>query len=84
MENKTTNGWAIASFVCSIVGLFFGIILSILGIVFGNKAISTINENEQGKGLAEAGKIIGWIKVGIIIFLLIIALFCIKMGALSY
>lgn len=76
METKTTNGWAIASFVCSIVGLFgFGILLGPLSIFFGNKAIKTMKEDENGIGLAEAGKVIGWVEVGIIIFAIIILLF---------
>lgn len=76
METKTTNSWAIVSFVCSIVGLFaFGILLGPLAIVFGNKAIKTMKENENGMGLAEAGKVIGWVEVGIIAFLVIILLF---------
>lgn len=73
METKTTNSWAIASFVCSIIGLFaFGILLSPLAIVFGNKALKTMKEDDNGKGLAEAGRIIGWIEVGVIAFSIII------------
>lgn len=76
METKTTNSWAIVSFVCSIVGLFaFGILLGPLAIVFGNKALKTMKEDENGKGLAEAGKVIGWVEVGIIAFAIIILLF---------
>lgn len=76
METKTTNSWAIVSFVCSIVGLFaFGILLGPLAIVFGNKALKTMKENENGKGLAEAGKVIGLVEVGIIAFAIIILLF---------
>ena len=84
METKTTNSWAIASFVCSIVGLFaFGIILGPLAIIFANKAKSTMSENEQGNGLADAGKIIGWIEVGIILFAIIVALFCIMLATIG-
>lgn len=80
METKTTNSLAIASFVCSIVGLFvFGIILGPLAIIFANKAKSTMSENEQGNGLADAGKIIGWIEVSIILFAIVVALFCIML-----
>lgn len=75
METKTTNSWAIVSFVCSIVGLFaFGILLGPLAIVFGNKAMKTMKENENGTGLAEAGKVIGWIEVGVITFLILLTL----------
>lgn len=76
METKTTNSWAIVSFVCSIVGLFaFGILLGPLAIIFGNKAMKTMKEDENGIGLAEAGKVIGWVEVGIIGFAIIILLF---------
>ena len=76
METKTTNSWAIVSFVCSIVGLFaFGILLGPLAIIFGNKAMKTMKEDENGIGLAEAGKVIGWVEVGIIGFTIIILLF---------
>ena len=84
METKTTNSWSIASFVCSIVGLFaFGIILGPLAIIFANKAKRTMTENEQGNVLADAGKIIGWIEVGIILFAIIVALFCIMLAAIG-
>lgn len=56
METKTTNIWAIVSFICSIVGLFsFGILLAPLAIVFSNKAMKTMKEDENGKGLEEVG-----------------------------
>lgn len=76
METKTTNGWAIASFVCGIVGLFgFAILLGPLAIVFSNKALKTMKENENGKGLEEAGWFLGWVQIGMIISLVIILLF---------
>ena len=86
METNTnnSNSWAIASFICSIVGLFaFGIILGPLAIIFANKAKRTIPENEQVNGLADAGKIIGWIEVGIFLFAIIVALFCIMLATIG-
>lgn len=53
-----TNGFAIASFVCSLL------CINILGIIFGHVAISQINRtNEGGKGLAIAGLILGYLSL---------------------
>lgn len=53
------NGMAIASLVCSIVGLCCGI-LAILGIIFGFVALNQIKQRGQGGAqLAKAGIIIG-------------------------
>jgi hypothetical protein len=57
-----TNGLAIASLVVSIVG--FGLI----GVILGHIALSQINRSngyEQGRGLALAGLIIGYIEIGL-------------------
>jgi hypothetical protein len=60
---RKTSGLAIASLICSIVGLFgFGLIMGVLAVVFGFMAISRINDEPRfysGKGLAIAGIIIG-------------------------
>lgn len=63
---KKTNGLAIASFVCSLVGLIiFGVILGILAISFGVTAKKRMEvfENEGGKGLATAGIVIGIVDI---------------------
>ena len=58
---------AVAALVCSLIGLFiFGIILGPIGIAQGNKAMRNINENPgqfKGKGMAQAGIVIGIIDV---------------------
>lgn len=62
-----TNGMAIASFVCSLVGIIlFGFIMGILAISLGvsaRKRIEVFNNNEKGKGLALAGIIIGIVDI---------------------
>lgn len=72
---KKTNGLAIASLVCSLVGLIiFGVILGILAISFGvtaKKRMEVFN-NEGGKGLATAGIIIGIIDIPLAILAAII------------
>lgn len=54
-----TNSLAIASLVCSVVGVLCGI-GSILGIVLGVIALNQIKQTGQaGRGLAQAGIIVG-------------------------
>ncbi len=69
------HGFAIASLVCSILGaLFFPIIGSILGIVFGAVALRQIRASDgrfQGRGLAIAGIIVG--AVALVLWACIIA-----------
>ena len=57
---RSTNSMAVASFVCSLL------CLSVLGIIFGHVALSQISRSgEDGRGLAIAGLVIGYILVGI-------------------
>ena len=61
-----TNGFAIASLVCSLICINF------LGIIFGHVALSQIKRtNEGGQGLAVAGLIIGYLSLGVAILLII-------------
>lgn len=65
-EEKTGGGFAVASLVCSLVGIiFFGIIMGILGIVFG-----LIGLGGKRSGLATAGLIIGIVDVVVVLFTL--------------
>jgi hypothetical protein len=75
MAAPSTNGFAIASLVCSIIGI------SLLGVIFGHVALSQINRSggmSQGKGLAIAGLIIGYIGIAFallwIVFFIIAAI----------
>jgi hypothetical protein len=76
-----TNGYAIASLVLGIGGLFvFPIIPSILAIVFGNKARDEIRNTPgmTGDGLAVAGLVLGWVALalaalGLLVLLLVLA-----------
>lgn len=73
---STTNGLAIASLACSIGGFFCGIGF-ILGIVFGYIAKNQIDQSggaQQGRGLAVAGLIIGWVGVGLAVLVGVIAI----------
>jgi Domain of unknown function (DUF4190) len=66
-----TNGMAIASLVCSLVGWLCGL-GPILGVVFGVIALNQIKQSgQEGRGLALAGVIIGTatIVIGVIAFI---------------
>lgn len=58
---QKTNGLAVASLVCSLVGLFiFPLIFGILAVCFSVVGKRRILEfNEKGKGMATAGLVIG-------------------------
>lgn len=63
-QQPGTSGMAVASLVCSIVGIFLCGITSILGVIFGFVGLSqTKNNARPGRGLALAGVIIGGIVV---------------------
>ena len=62
--DKSVSPWAIAGFVCSIIGLamvlsltmfFFGGILGILGTIFSAIGLKHANKGRGGKGLSIAG-----------------------------
>ncbi|MCV7192114.1 DUF4190 domain-containing protein [Mycolicibacterium brumae] len=60
-----TNGKAIASLVCSLLGLFCGI-TSIVGIILGFLGMNeTKRTGQDGYGLALAGTIIGFLWIGV-------------------
>ncbi len=68
-----TNGFAIASLVLGILWIYW--IGSILALVFGMVAKSQIDRSggfEQGRGMAIAGIVLGWVGIG---FLLLFILF---------
>ena len=61
----TMNGFALASLVCGIFGVFGGI-TTIPAIIFGSIAKSQIpKRNQTGNGMATAGLILGWIGVAL-------------------
>lgn len=64
---QSTNGLAIASLVCSIAGLFTCGIGAILGVIFGHIALGQVKQSgEEGRGLALAGVIVGWVFIGLV------------------
>ncbi len=79
-----TDGQAIASLVCGILGIFFvPIILPIVAIVLGKTSMNRIKASEgalQGHQIAMAGFIVGI--VGVVLGVIFIGLFVLFMGAL--
>lgn len=74
---QKTNGLAIASMVCGIVGVFIanlwlGIIALSLGIVAKNKL--KIFPEQKGKGMATAGIVLGIVDLGLAVLGFIIAI----------
>ena len=58
--------WAVASLVLSIFGLCYGV-TAILGVIFGHIALSEIKRSNnfiQGRGVALAGLILGYLVIG--------------------
>lgn len=79
-----TSGYAIASLICSVLG-FIGIpgLGTILGIIFGHLAIREIDRSNgmlQGRGLAQAGLILGYIAVGLAVLALAIVILFALLG----
>lgn len=70
-----TSGYAIASLICSLLGYIGGFgIGPILGIIFGHLAIREIDRSNgmlQGRGMAQAGLILGYIALGLALLMLV-------------
>jgi hypothetical protein len=70
---QPTNGLAIASMVLGIVWIYW--VGSILALVFGYVALGQIKRtNQQGRGMAIAGIVLGWIGVAMIALLILVAI----------
>jgi len=79
---KQTSGLAIASLVCSLVGILCMILPGILGVVFGHMALAEIRRSEgqkEGRGMAIAGLVIGYLCVLIIV--VYVAIFVVALAA---
>jgi hypothetical protein len=71
-----TNGMAIAALILAVLGLVACGIPSIAAVVFGHIGIHQINRSdgaEQGKGLAIAGLIIGYLMIAVFAWIVIAA-----------
>ena len=67
-----TSGLGIASMVLGILWLYW--IGSILAVIFGHVALSQIRKDPsiQGRGMAVAGVVLGWVGLGVLLIVLIV------------
>ena len=73
VQRAQMNPLAIASLVCSVLWLYW--IGAILGVVFGHiakKQIDESNGTQEGRALALAGLIVGWVEIGLLVIIIII------------
>jgi hypothetical protein len=73
--NPSTSGMAIASLVLGIIWIYW--IGSILALVFGYIARRKIDRNPSllgGRGMAIAGIVLGWVGVGVLILIVVVAI----------
>jgi uncharacterized protein DUF4190 len=78
-----TSSKATAALVCGIVGLALCGPVGIAAIVFARQAeaeISASGGQLTGQGLAQAGRIMGWIAVGLMIVAAVIILIAVMVG----
>jgi hypothetical protein len=69
----STNGFAIASLVLGILWLYW--VGSILAVIFGHIALAQTSDRRQGgRGLAIAGLVLGYIGVGVLVLVIVLAL----------
>ena len=70
---RRTNRMAMASLCCGI-GSLFVVITSVLAVIFGHVALREIraDPNQDGRRMALAGVIMGWIVLGIIVATLVL------------
>jgi Domain of unknown function (DUF4190) len=70
---RNTNGLAIAAMVLGIIWVYW--VGSILALIFGYVARKQIREkNQNGDGMAIAGIVLGWIGVGTLVLVIVIAI----------
>jgi len=70
-----TNGLAIAAMILGILCLYG--VGSILALVFGYQARTQIDSSggmQTGRGMATAGIVLGWVGIGLMIFLIFVVI----------
>lgn len=73
-----TSGMAIASLVCSLLGI------GLVGVILGHLALNEIKKSNgytQGRGLAIAGLIIGYLQIAAVLVFLVLFIIGIAMAA---
>lgn len=73
---RPTNGFAIASLVCGIFGLFTMGFTGIFAVIMGHVARHQVRRrNEEGAGLALAGLILGYLGLAFLLFFVGVVVF---------
>jgi hypothetical protein len=84
---RQTNGKAIGALVCGIASLVTcGLFLGIPAVVLGNLALGEIDEAQgmqDGRQLAIAGRLLGWVAIALMILGLLAALIVLIIAAAS-
>lgn len=73
--SRSTNGLAIASMVLGIVWVWW--VGSLLALIFGYIALRQIKRSngwQQGRGMAIAGVVLGWVGVGTLVLFVVLAI----------
>jgi hypothetical protein len=71
-----TNGLAIASLVCSLVGITACGVPAIVGVILGHvarKQIRASGGRQTGEGLALAGLIVGYLLISLVMLVILVA-----------
>ena len=77
-QPQRANGMAVAGLVCGIIGLVFfwfpilGMVLAVLGIIFGGVGISRANSGAPNKGLAIAGLVCGVVAIALYVIIILV------------
>ena len=73
IQQRGTNGMAIAALVSAIGGALLCGVLSIVGAILGHLALNQIKQTgEEGRGMALAGVIIGWVAFGLSVLVIVL------------
>lgn len=76
---RSTNGFAVASLVLGILWLYW--VGSILAVIFGAIALSQIKRTgDSGKGMAVAGLVLGYVGLGVLLFMAVMLAFATAVG----
>lgn len=83
---RSTHGKAIASLICGICAFVVCPLIGIAAVVLGpqaKKEIASQPERYDGAGMAQAGTILGWISIGLMVLGLLLFIVLLIIGAAS-
>ena len=73
VPTRRTNSMAIASLVCGLAQPFTGGLTMIPAVILGHLARGQIRRTgEEGKGLATAGAVLGWVGISIVVLIILV------------